>query len=97
MDAFGLIQHVRTPIHKDGHTLDFIMMEQGRNLQVENCFTGPLLSDHNMVECITKRPRENIHYKKISFHKLKNINIEELAKELSLYENISDDLDTLIQ
>ena len=97
MDAFGLIQHVRTPTCKDGHTLDLIMMEQGSNLQVENCFTGPLLSDHNMVKCIMRIPRENIHCKQISFHKLKTINIGELAKELSLDENISDDLDTLIQ
>ena len=50
-----------------------------------------------MVECITTIPRENIHCTQISFHKLKNINIEELAKELSLNENISDDLDTLMQ
>ena len=28
MDPFGLRQHVRTPTHKDGHTLDLIMMEQ---------------------------------------------------------------------
>ena len=27
MDAFGLIQHVRTPTHKDGHIMDLIMME----------------------------------------------------------------------
>ena len=27
IDAFGLIQHVRTPTHKDGHTLDLIMTE----------------------------------------------------------------------
>ena len=97
MESFGLIQHVGTPTHEDGHTLDFIMMEQGSKLQVENCFTGPLLSDHNMVECITTMPRGSIHHKQISFHKLKNINIEELAKELSLDENISDDLNTLIQ
>ena len=49
MDAFGLKQHVRTPTHKDGHTLDLILMEQGSNLQVENCFTDPLLSYSNMV------------------------------------------------
>ena len=73
MDAFGLIQHVRTLTHKDGHRLNLIMTEQGSNLQVENCFTGPLLSEHNMVECITTIPRENIHCKQINFCKLKNI------------------------
>ena len=72
------------------------MTKQGSNVQVEDCFTGPLLSDHNMVDCIMTIPRENIHHKQISFHKLKNINIEELAKEPSLDENISDDLDTLM-
>ena len=50
-----------------------------------------------MVEYITTIPRENIHCKQIRFCKLKNINIEKLAKELSLDENISDDLDTLKQ
>ena len=96
-NAFILIQHVGTPAHEDSHTRDLKLMEQGSNLQIGNCFTGLLGSDQNMVECITTIPRENINHKQISFHKLKNINIEELAKELSLDENTSDDLDTLIQ
>ena len=49
MDVFGLKNNVRTPTHKDGHTLDLILMEQESNLQVENCFTGPLLSYCNTV------------------------------------------------
>ena len=63
----------------------------------ENCFTGPLLSDQNMVESITTILRENLDHKQIIFCKLKNINTEELTKELSLNENISDVLNTLIQ
>ena len=49
MSALGLKQHVETPTHNKGNTLDLIFTEDIGNTKVESVGTGGFLSDHKIV------------------------------------------------
>ena len=49
MLAFGFKQHVTSPNHKCGHTLDLIFSEINSELTLHNCIVHEFISDHNLV------------------------------------------------
>lgn len=54
--SFGLIQHVETPTHTDGHMLDLICSRQQDNT-VASCSVSELISDHHAVHADLKCAR----------------------------------------
>ena len=64
-DALDFEQHVSSPTHRSGHTLDAIISRSGYGL-VSNVHVGDLFSDHCLILCSlshTKipRPRKSKH------------------------------------
>ena len=49
MQAFGFKQHVTSPTHKCGHTLDLIYSEINTELTPQNCTVHGFISDHILV------------------------------------------------
>ena len=60
MEALGLIQHVKSPTHKQGNTLDLIFSEANSKLRMSNCQVNNYMSDHAIITINTniskKRP-----------------------------------------
>ena len=49
MEALGLQQHIDTPTHKFGNTLDLINMESLDRVKVIHSFIGNFISNHRVV------------------------------------------------
>ena len=81
LDSLNLEQHVHSVTQVTGHTLDPIITRKMDNiiecLPVSDCF----LSDHSTVLCDLNVTRPSYLWKKMSYRKLKGINME-LFKEL---------------
>ena len=78
LDDHGLVQHVRSPTHQDGHILDLIITRSVDNLVAE-CRVGEFMSDHNALHvslncCKAHPPRRTITYRS-----LKSINTTNFA------------------
>ena len=58
MEALGLTQHIKSPIHKQGNILNLIFSEANGQLHMSNCQVGNYISDHAIITTdtnITKR------------------------------------------
>ena len=49
MEALGLIQHVKSPTHKEGNILDLIFSEANSQLRMSNCQVCSYISDHAVI------------------------------------------------
>ena len=76
MDAMGFVVHVNFATHIAGNILDQIFTELHSDIDVLSCNKGPLISDHNIVECLTNIPKNNTQSYKITTRKYKDINIQ---------------------
>ena len=60
MEALGLIQHVKSPTHKQGNIPDLFFSEANSQLRMSNCQVNSYISDHETVTIDTniskKRP-----------------------------------------
>ena len=94
LESFNLKQHVATPTHSRGHTLDLIITRSEENLVDGIVVRDPTLSDHFAVHCTLKlsKPRADQH--EITYRKLRSIDMSALCKDLRdstvLQENITD-------
>ena len=84
LDSLNLEQHVHSVTQVTGHTLDFIITRKMDNiiecLPVSDCF----LSDHSTVLCDLNVTRPSYLWKKMSYRKLKGINMELFKEDLRL-------------
>ncbi|CAB3988107.1 Hypothetical predicted protein [Paramuricea clavata] len=99
-ESVGLGQHVHTPTHCSGHTLDLIVTRQTDQIIASSPRADCLFSDHIAVFCqlqLDRVPRIN---SKVSYRNLAAINLDALRKDLSnsiLCENMeSFDLNELV-
>ena len=58
MEALGLIQHVKSPTHKQGNTLDLIFSEVNGQLGILNCQLNNYISDHAVITIDTNISKE---------------------------------------
>ena len=49
MDALGLMQHVKSPTHKQGNILDLIFSKVNGQLRISNCQVENYISDHAII------------------------------------------------
>ena len=49
MEALGLIQHVKSPMHKQGNILDLIFSEANGQLRMSNCQVENYISNHAII------------------------------------------------
>ena len=92
-DAFGLLQHVESPTHVKGHTLDLILGRSSDNLVLNNTRIGDMISDHFFVACDLFFDKPMNKRRSITYRKIRKIDIpafrsDILALPLSLnYKN----------
>ena len=99
LSDFGLVQHLRTPTHLSGHTLDLVITRSDDDLIIDSPKAGELFSDHFDVKF--RYQLENVAESPpvITFRKLKQIDIGIFKSELEGLNSIdytSYDLDTLL-
>ena len=75
MDTFGLLQHITTPTHVSGHTLDVIISRSSNDINVLPPKSTYYISDHCFTECPLSIPGPNMLVKEVSYRKFKQIRI----------------------
>jgi hypothetical protein len=71
--TFGLVQHITSPTHTSGHTLDVIINDESDNLLVTELEDGWTLSDHHFVKARINLKKPDIVRKQVKLRKIKNI------------------------
>ena len=83
VEAMGLLQHVTTPTHESGHTLDLIITRQCDALVKDPPVSDNHISDHWSVTCLLNLDKPIITRKTKTFRKIKNIDTAVLSNELA--------------
>ena len=96
LETTGLVQHVTVPTHISMHTLDLIITRHSDRICVSPPWTDYLLSDHMPVYCQLRIEKLKPCFKrtKISYRKMKPIDIDAFKKDLSS-SDLCNDLLTL--
>ena len=75
LETFSLSQHVSGPTHLSGHTLDLIITRSSDHIVLASPKTTFPISDHFIIQCPIGFSRSALSCKKLTFRKLKNIDI----------------------
>ena len=92
-EATGLQQHVIYPTHKSDNTLDLVFTYLITQIQINDLSCGSFMSDHCMVDFITTIPRDKPKTKTITYRKLKDINPEDMMKDVDAIQDMIQDED----
>ena len=100
LDAFGLKQHVSAPTHNKGHTLDLLITRSEDSLISRIMIRDPIISDHFAVHCDLGVQKPKFSKKKVTFRKLRSIDIDSLYEDIgnsNPSHNSHHDLNTLVE
>jgi len=86
LETFGLAQHVTFATHNSGHCLDLIITRSSNDVIVDSPRPSLFLSDHCFSECILDIPSSSVTTKKVSFRKLKSIDLTALKNDITASE-----------
>ena len=92
LQSFDLVQHVMSPTHEDGHTLDLVITRAGDQL-VSSCDVGEFVSDHNAVLVSLNCCRQHPPKREISYRSMKSLDIPSFIQDIG-NSPISDPLPT---
>ena len=62
VEALGLIQHVKSPTHRQGNILDVIFSEANGQLRMSNCQGDNYICDHAIITIYTNITRKTTTY-----------------------------------
>ena len=93
MTALGMRQHVRGPTHRSGNCLDLIFTEEMSKSKAIECSHSTFVSDHSSIQCILNIPKESCNRKEIMHAKLKDVDLTQLVREMSLEDIKTENLD----
>ena len=99
LEAMDMLQHVTTPTHESGHTLDLIITRQCDALVKDPPVSDYHISDHWSVTCLLNLKKPTITRKTKTIRKIKNIDTAALSNELAVSDlctNTPDDLNDLV-
>ena len=99
LNFLGLAQHVKTPTHRCGHTLDLIITREINSLIGTTPISDSYFSDHCTVLCDLTLRKPALAMKQVSYRKLKIIDISEFKSDLqesSLCRDAPQDLNELV-
>ena len=82
LTSMGLKQHVTQPTHEAGNTLDLVITREHDTVIRGSPKIGRYLSDHATVFCQLNVSKPRACAKKVSYRKLKSIDIATLRKDL---------------
>ena len=91
IEAMGLQQHVIYPTYKSDNTLDLVFTELITQIQRNDLSCGSFLSDHCTMDFITTIPRDEPKTRTITCRKLKDINPEDIMKDIIAMQNMIQD------
>ena len=97
MTALGMKQHVRGPTHRSRNCLDLIFTEEMSKTKAIECSHSAYVSDHSSIQCILKIPKESCNRKEITYRKLKDVDLTQLVREMSLEDIKTENLDEMVQ
>ena len=97
MTALGMKQHVRGPTHRSGNCLDLIFTEEMSKTKAIECSHSAYVSDHSSIQCILNIPKESCNRKEITYRKLKDVDLAQLVREMSLEDIKTENLDEMVQ
>ena len=94
IEVMGLQQYVIYPTHKTANNiLDLVFTELITQIQIDDLSCSTFLSDHCTVDFITTIPRDEPKTKIITYRKVKNINPEEMMKDIDAMQDMIQDED----
>lgn len=99
LESFSLEQHVVTPTHVHGHTLDLIITRTSDSLVNGTPHSDRFLSDHCSVICNLSVAKPPLTTKKRCYRKLGNIDLDQFKKDIlnsDLILNTPNNLDNLV-
>ena len=99
LESYGLQQHVTSPTHIHNHILDLIITRQTDQLLGNTPCISRYISDHATVLCSIRCDKPPLSVRKVSYRKLKSVNVVPLNEDLAtseLCQNPSDDLQELV-
>ena len=83
LETFSLSQHVSGPTHLSGHTLDLIITRSSDDIVLASPKTTFPISDHFIIQYPIGFSRPALSYKKLTFRKLKNIDIAAFSADIA--------------
>ena len=86
----ALKQHVSTPTHVHGDTLDLIIARSFSKIITCQPVSDRFMSDHCAVLCNLDAPKPLTSKKSISYRKLKSIDIGSFREDLMAFDLLSD-------
>ena len=95
LETMGLQQHVITPTHESGNTLDLIITRQCEDLVKETPQSDYHISDHWSVICRLNLDKPRITKKTVTFRRIKDIDLRALSDEISSSDLCTNTPDTL--
>ena len=93
LEALGLDQHVAFPTHSKGNTLDLVFTECYSKVQVLECTQGSFISDHCAVICTTSLKKNKVSRERVTYRKIKDIDIDLLLDDMQLEDLLTSDMD----
>jgi hypothetical protein len=86
LELLGLQQHVKEPTHIQGHTLNLVITRRAESLVARPPRVCHFFSDHATVHCDINTTKPMSKVKKISYRKVKAVNIDSLKSDPALFE-----------
>ena len=83
LETFNLSQHVSGPTHLSGQTLDLIITRSSDDIVLASPKTTFPISDHFIIQCPIGFSRPALSCKKLTFRKLKNIDIATFSADIA--------------
>ena len=83
LETMGLRQHVTTPTHESGNTLDLIITRQFEDLVKETPISDYHISDHWSVTCRLNLDKPRVIKKTVTFRRIKGVDLGVLSDEIS--------------
>ena len=82
IESMSLKNNIWTPTHTSGHVLDLLITRKNDNLLLRDPEIRYFISDHAFIRVSTVFPKPEVQVKKISFRKIKDINIDNFKADI---------------
>ena len=97
IEAIGFQVELYGPTHISGSTTDLMLLQSGCSTGVLDMQCGPHLSDHSSIEVTTTVQHTEAHREKISYRKIKSINIESFIADCDLSNLLDNSLEDMVE
>lgn len=82
LEAFSLIQRVKSSTHNKGHILDLVITRENNALSCSDPIIGELFSDHHMVLFQINTSKPKVHTRKVTYREIQSIDIASFIDDI---------------